>query len=134
MKEILSMAIVHSITKEKKTIGSISNYGIIRYASGIFMVRVYWKGQTKKGDKRCITIELDTEPESAVMAIEIMEELMEEARKVCLKDKMKFLGFSEENEIEKKKYREQKNKDNNHKEPKKKIPSLMIPEEDIKGW
>ena len=100
MKKLLERAIVSSIVKEQKTIGSISNYGILRYASGIFMVRVYWKGQTKKGDKRCITIEMDTEPQSAVLAIEIMEDLMDKARKVGLKEKMRAIGFIDEDEIE----------------------------------
>ncbi len=101
MNELIERAIVASTLKEEKTIGSILSYGIIRTASGVFSVRMYWRGRTKKGDSRYAMVELDANPKTAMVAIVAMEKLMSEAKEVNIIEKLRAIGIQEIKEEDK---------------------------------
>jgi len=88
----LKLFILDNIQKKDKTVGSIATYAIVRNASGVFSISIYWKGKTQKGDSPRAFIELDSNPENAMIAIKAMEALMKEAREVPLSAKIEFFG------------------------------------------
>ena len=89
MKELLKELILSKISEEDKTIGSIATFAIVRNASGIYSITIYWKGKIKKGDTSRLAIELDAIIDNAALALVLMEELIEEAKKITLEEKLK---------------------------------------------
>ncbi len=92
LRNNLKLFILSNIQKKDKTVGSIATYAIVRNASGVFSISIYWKGKTQKGDSPRAFIELDSNPENAMIAIQVMELIMKEAREVPLSAKIEFFG------------------------------------------
>jgi hypothetical protein len=90
MNKLLKELILSKISKEEgRTVGMISAYGMNRSASATWSIVIFWKGQTKPGRKRLMRIELDTDPETVKIAINVMEEILKEANSINLIDKLK---------------------------------------------
>lgn len=90
MNQKLKRLIESRIVDADRTVGSISTYSISRRANGTFQIIVFWKGKIEKGSERSINIELDHNPNSAKLAIEVMETILNEDRKMTLEDKLKM--------------------------------------------
>jgi hypothetical protein len=50
---------------------------------------MFWKGKTKRGEERMLRIELDNKPKNAMVAIEVMEEILKEAAQIDIMDMLK---------------------------------------------
>jgi len=87
--EILKDLVLSKIKEAEKTSGSIATYGIIRNASGIFSISIYWKGRIKKGESSRITFELDRNFETSLTAFKVLEEILLESHDENIIDKLK---------------------------------------------
>ena len=76
IKQLLKELIQSKIEESDKTVGSISSYSIYRSAGGIYSLKLFWKGKTKKGESRDIDIELDKNEETALIALKTINEVL----------------------------------------------------------
>ena len=87
-KDIVKRIVIDKVdTFEEKTVAQLSTYSILRSAGGVFSLRLWWKGKTKKGDSRSFDIELDNSTDMAAIAMTAVEELLSEQCKVKFADK-----------------------------------------------
>lgn len=67
----------------------ITNFNIGRTATGVFSLIIYPRKQLKKGDKRELRIILDKDKTTLLVAIEVLESIMDEADSMSLLAKIK---------------------------------------------
>jgi len=89
MKELLKQLILSKIEAEKETPGCIATYAIVRHASSVMSLKIYWNRKAMAGSKTMMQIELDNNPETGKMTITVMEEILKEAVSQSLEEKLK---------------------------------------------
>ena len=77
--EIIRAMISDGIRKAEKTPLQISSFGIFCNASGIWGLKIFWRGKTRKGNMRFTDIELDKSDDTAFMAVKIIKDIIEDA-------------------------------------------------------
>ncbi len=88
MNDLLKELVLSKIHNEGKTVGSISSYSLNRRANGTFQIIFFWSGQTKKGDKKEMHIELDNLSSTAKLAIDVIEGVLKDANSESLESKL----------------------------------------------
>lgn len=88
MKDLLKELILSKIDAEGETPGCIATYGIIRHASSVMSLKIYWNRKAMAGSKTMLHIELDSDPSTGQMAITVMEEILKETISQSLEDKL----------------------------------------------
>jgi len=89
MKQMIKDLILSKIEAEGETAGCIATYAIVRHASGVMSLKIYWNRKAVSGSKTMLQIELDNNPETGKMTITVMEEILSETLKISLEDKLK---------------------------------------------
>ena len=88
MKKMIKELILSKIEAEGETTGCIATYAIVRHASAVMSLKIYWNRKAMAGSKTMLQVELDNNPETGKATITVMEEILEEARNVSLEVKI----------------------------------------------
>ncbi len=88
MKKLIKDLILSKIEAEEETTGSIATYAIVRHASAVMSLKIYWNRKAVSGSKTMLQVELDNNPETGKTTITVMEEILTEARTMSLKEKL----------------------------------------------
>lgn len=89
MKDLLKDLILSKIKTEGETPGCIATYAIVRNASSVMSLTIYWNRKATAGSKTRLHVELDNNPATGQMAITVMEDILSEAVNQSLEDKLK---------------------------------------------
>ena len=88
MKQMIKDLVLSKIEKEGETAGCIATYAIVRHASAVMSLKIYWNRKAMAGSKTMLQVELDDNPETGQITITVMEEILKEARTKSLKQKL----------------------------------------------
>ena len=88
MKQMIKDLVLSKIEAEGETPGCIATYAIVRHASAVMSLKIYWNRKAMAGSKTMLQVELDDNPETGKMTITVMEEILTEARTKSLKTKL----------------------------------------------
>ena len=91
MNEIHSLIRNHIVSSWKESEFKdfeITNFNMGRTATGVFSLIIYPRKKLKKGEKRELKVVLDKDKTTLLIAIEVMESLMEEADGMSLSAKL----------------------------------------------
>lgn len=103
MENIIEDIVEAALGSEGKWYSDISSFAIVRKASGIFQITMYWNAKTQSGAKRRVSIDLDKDTETANIALNFLTKKVDEASKLSLKEKMetkKYMKLNKETVME----------------------------------
>ena len=87
--DFLEMVVLETIMdKEDKDISDISTYSLIRSASGMWRIQIWWAGQTEKHASRGCSIPLDKNTATLRTAVDVMENLLKKGSEITLESRM----------------------------------------------
>ena len=76
MEEKLKELFISKMKSSHKKEADVSSYTIIRSGTGLFTMKIYWKGKAKSQTETSINIRLNNNIESSFSAIKAMESII----------------------------------------------------------
>jgi len=81
MKQKLLDLFMSKIKESVKTEQDVSSYSLIRTGTGLWTMKIYWKGKAKSQIQASIVIRLNNDISATKLAIDAMEKIIENGTK-----------------------------------------------------